>query len=239
VAGSDRVPEPVRSAATDVMKSLQGFMISSFGMSGYKQFEAGKHGVFIVLPSGRPNSWRHYRWYTPIRGDRENYGNWSFLKDGATSGNRVVENWFELLESRFNVAEERSGINTAYADRELEKLQGEWTMVSLEQRGVKTRDEVVGLMKLTVKGDQWIVSRQGQDREQKYTIRIDPSQNPKTLDLTNNAGNREFASLGIYKLEGDTITLCRTTETGDIDRPREFKTTPEEGILVVWKRAKN
>jgi clostripain len=239
VAGSDRVPEPVRSAATDVMKSLQGFMISSFGMSGYKQFEAGKHGVFIVLPSGRPNSWRHYRWYTPIRGDRENYGNWSFLKDGATSGNRVVENWFELLESWFNVAEERSGINTAHAERELEKLQGEWTMVSLEQRGVKTRDEVVGLMKLTVKGDQWIVSRQGQGREQKYTIRIDPSQNPKTLDLTNNAGNREFASLGIYKLEGDTITLCRTTETGDIDRPREFKTTPEEGILVVWKRAKN
>jgi hypothetical protein len=26
---------------------------------------------------------------------------------------------------------------------------------------------------------------------------------------------------------------------GDIDRPSEFKTTPEEGILVVWKRAKN
>ena len=112
-------------------------------------------------------------------------------------------------------------------------------MVSLEQRGVKSRDEVVKRMKLTVKGDQWIVSRQGQDREQKYTIKIDPSQNPKTLDLTNIAGNMEFPSLGIYRLEGDTITLCRTTETGDIDRPREFKTTPEDGILVVWKRAKN
>src|SRR5262245_23089549 len=71
-------------------------------MSGYKQFEAGKNGVFIVLPSGRPNSWKRYRWYTPIRGDRENYGNWSFLKDGATPDNRVVENWFELLESWFN-----------------------------------------------------------------------------------------------------------------------------------------
>jgi hypothetical protein len=45
--------------------------------------------------------------------------------------------------------------------------------------------------------------------------------------------------MGIYKLEGDTITLCRTTEGGDIDRPSEFKTTSEEGILVVWKRAKN
>jgi len=59
------------------------------------------------------------------------------------------------------------------------------------------------------------------------------------LDLTTNPGNNEFNSLGIYKLEGDTITLCRTTEGGDIDRPSEFKSTPEEGILVVWKRAKN
>jgi clostripain len=239
VAGSDRVPEPVRSAAANVIKSLQGFMISSFGMSGYKQFEAGKNGVFIVLPSGRPNSWKHYRWYTPIKGDRENYGNWSFLKDGATTNNRVVENWFELLESWFNVADEKSAVNAADAERELEKLQGEWAMVSLEQRGRKSREEAVRQMKLTIKGDQWIVSRQGQDREQKHTIKIDPSQNPKTLDLVTNAGDREFASLGIYKLEGDTITLCRTTGTGDIDRPSEFKTTPEEGILVVWKRVKN
>ena len=107
VAGSDRLPEPVRTAATDVMKSVQSFTIASFGMSGYKRFEAGKNGMFIVLPSGRPNSWKHYRWYTPTRGDRENYGNWSFLKDGATPGNGVVENWYELLESWFNVTEHR------------------------------------------------------------------------------------------------------------------------------------
>jgi uncharacterized protein (TIGR03067 family) len=91
-------------------------------------------------------------------------------------------------------------------------------------------------MKLTVKGDQWIVSRQGEAGERRETIKIDPSQNPGILDLTGPAG---FTSLGIYKLEGDTITLCRTIDRGDIDRPHEFKTTPEEGILVVWKRAKN
>jgi len=118
----------------------------------------------------------------------------------------------------------------------LENLQGEWTMVSQEQRGVKVPEEVVKLFKLTVKGDQWILSRQGQAGERKETIKIDPSQNPGILDLTGPAG---FTSLGIYKLEGDTITLCRTIDRGDIDRPREFKTTLEEGILVVWKRAKN
>jgi clostripain len=107
LAGCDRLPEPVRSSAKDVMNSLQGFMIASFGMSGYKQFEAGKNGVFIVLPSGGPYFWKDYRWYTPVRGDHgENYGNWAFLKDGATPGNETIENWFELLESWFNVADE-------------------------------------------------------------------------------------------------------------------------------------
>src|SRR5262249_1316708 len=237
VAASDRFPAPVRSAANDVIKSVQGFMISSFGMSGYQQFEAGKNGVFIVLPSGRPGSWKHYSWYTPVRGKGRNYGNWSFLKDGATPGNSAVGNWFGLLESWFKFPEEKRGIDTVKdSEKELEKLQGEWTMVSLEQRGRKTPDENVRLMKLTVKGDQWIVSRQGGTGEQRETIKIDPSQNPGTLDMTGPAG---FTSLGIYKLEGDTLTLCRTIERGDIDRPHEFKTTPEEGILVVWKRAKN
>jgi clostripain len=236
IAGSDRFPEPVRSAATGVMKSLPGFMISSFGMSGYKQFEDGKNGVFIVLPSGRPNSWRYYRWYTPIRGDRNNYGNWSFLKDGATPGNGVVENWFELLESWFNVAEEPSGINTAEAKKELEKLQGEWTMVSREMGGQKTRDEVLKQFRLTIAGDEWIVTYQ--DKENlRITLKIDPTREPKTLDMRPKGGNEEDVSLGIYKLEGDTLTLCRMMASGDIARPQEFKTTREGEVVVVWRRA--
>lgn len=111
VAGCERLSQEVRSAATDVMKSLDSFMIASFGASGYKGFKNGKHGVFIVLPSGEPDCWKHFLWYTPIPGDRKNYGNWSFLKDGATPGNGKVENWFELLDSWFDVADERGGVN--------------------------------------------------------------------------------------------------------------------------------
>jgi clostripain len=111
VAGCDRLPESVRSAASDVMKNVDRFMIASFGMSAYKQFEVGKNGVFIVLPSGKPDCWKQFRWYTPIRGDRKSYGNWSFLKDGATPGNDVVENWFELLDAWFDVTDEKGGIN--------------------------------------------------------------------------------------------------------------------------------
>jgi clostripain len=240
LAACDRLPESVRFAAADVMTSVQGFVIASFGMSGYKQFEAGKNGVFIVLPSGRPNCWKHYRWYTPARGDRENYGNWAFLRDGATPGNGIVENWFELLESWFNVPEETGRKNAGPdASHELEKLQGEWTLVAREMRGEKSKDEAVKQFKLMIKGNQWTVaSSQSPQRAIMMTIQIDPSRDPKAIDLIAGAGDQGSVFPGIYKLEGDTFTLCRATATGDVERPMEFKATGEESVLMVWKRAK-
>ena len=78
-------------------------MLASFGMSGYKGFEAGKNGVYIVLPSGTPGCWQRFGWYTPVNGTAKARGGLSFLRDGATPGNGTVENWFELLDSWFNV----------------------------------------------------------------------------------------------------------------------------------------
>ncbi len=97
VAGSERLPRQARAAAEDVMEAVTRFMIASFGMRGYGQFEAGKNGVFIVLPAAK----EHFRWYTPTPGVRRHHGKWSFLRDGATPGNGVVETWFELVESWF------------------------------------------------------------------------------------------------------------------------------------------
>jgi uncharacterized protein (TIGR03067 family) len=121
------------------------------------------------------------------------------------------------------------------AKKELEALQGEWTMFALEQRGEK-KDALKAT--LTIKGEQWILNSSegkgggGVDT----TFKIDPSKNPKTIDLTFKLGEKENRSLGIYKLEDDLLTMCRTT--GGADRPKEFKTTEDAGILVVWKRAK-
>ena len=118
--------------------------------------------------------------------------------------------------------------------KELEKLQGEWTMVSLESRGEKVPEETVKQYRLTIKGDQWTVSSDMGTNE--ATFKIDPSKDPKTIDLTFKRADEAIPSRGIYKLEGDTLTLCRTV--GDRERPKEFKTTADAGQLVVWKRTK-
>lgn len=238
VSMNERFPESVRTAASDVMKSMDEFMLASFGMSGYRGFEGGRNGAFIVLPSGAPDCWKHYHWYTPAKAERAHLGNWAFLRDGATAGNGAVENWFELLESWFAVSDSPTSTGaTADSNADLERLQGTWTIVSQETRG-QAQDHATSDYVLTIKGDEWIVtSASAPGREMKSTVRLDASTTPKALDMASVERGREQVTPCIYKLEGDTLTLRRATAEGDVARPREFATSSDEGMLLVWKRA--
>ena len=122
------------------------------------------------------------------------------------------------------------------AKKEVEKLEGEWTIVSLENRGEKVPEETVKDMKLKVKGEEWVVTRDGTTVAD-IAFKLDPSKDPKAIDLTFKVDGKETALKGIYKLDGDTLTLCRT-DSPDAARPTAFKTTGDGGVLAVWKRAK-
>jgi len=119
---------------------------------------------------------------------------------------------------------------------DLELLQGEWSMISLEIRGVKSPDESVKLYKLKIEGDDWSVTK-GTKSSMQAVMKLDETESPRSLDLIYKVGQTELLSQGIYKIEGDTFTLCRTG--GYKERPREFKTTPDAYILTVWKRVMN
>ena len=99
----------VREAADAVMKSVDEFVIASIGLSAYQGFEAGKHGVFIVLPPDRPEIWKELQWYAPVARNGREDGGWAFLRDGSTSANGVVEYLFELLDEWFD--EKDGGVN--------------------------------------------------------------------------------------------------------------------------------
>jgi RNA polymerase sigma-70 factor (ECF subfamily) len=129
-----------------------------------------------------------------------------------------------------------TAVSAQEAKKELDKFQGQWVGVSREERGKKMPDKFAMQYKLTIQGNRWTV-KDGDGSENDVAIQIDPSKNPKTIDLTFKVDKeRTYTFLGIYKLEGDTLTVClRAAPRG---RPKHFETTREGGNLEVWKRAK-
>ena len=96
---------------------------------------------------------------------------------------------------------------------------------------------VVLVARLVIAGEAYSF-RLGKSRLE-LTFKVDPSKKPRAIDLTVAEGPEKGKTYhGIYKLEGDTYTICRNVEPGK-ERPGEFVTRPDSGLmLVVWKRDK-
>jgi uncharacterized protein (TIGR03067 family) len=121
--------------------------------------------------------------------------------------------------------------------KESKRLQGTWVMTALEIDRRQVPEDQLRDTTLTVKGDTYIVRTKGKTYEATFTL--DPGQNPNAIDLSFPDGtNAPQKGAGIYKLEGETFTLCRRQAPGQ-DRPAQFGTWPGTGLyLVTWQRHK-
>lgn len=65
---------------------------------------------------------------------------------------------------------------------------------------------------------------------------IDTGQSPRTIDISMQAGGKANWR-GIYKVEGDTLTLCLVT--GDRERPKTFESSPDRPTTIwIFNRVK-
>ena len=120
---------------------------------------------------------------------------------------------------------------------DLKKLEGNWAVTSWKQAGAGLDADQLGTAKWTVKGDKYWFEMS--DVGEEGTIKLDPTKKTPTIDLTITEGNDKGKEQpGIYKIDGDTVTSC-FARPGEKDRPTEFKSTEDDGfILVVMKKKK-
>ena len=126
------------------------------------------------------------------------------------------------------------------------KLQGEWSVVSIEDTGVpveepflKTRQYIFDGYRTIVRAREaptasW-VGRLVERYFRSPSFRLDPSATPKAIDLFLPDGS---TMRGIYELDGDRLKICFRKPPGKADhlRPLRFSDPGTETRLVILDR---
>ncbi len=121
------------------------------------------------------------------------------------------------------------------AQDELRQHQGTWAAVSFRRDGQDTPADIVRSITRTVEGKHVVWKRNGKNFAG-TALELDPAQHPRAIDVSADGGPmRGRRVLGIYKLEGDRLTLCMADP--DRPRPREFRADQGSGqTLMVFQR---
>jgi len=102
--------------------------------------------------------------------------------------------------------------------QKIAELQGVWQAIHLEKEGTPGPEDTVKKVKLIIQGTDFIP--QMDDEQKKFTYYADPTQSPKTIDIK----SPDLVYYGIYKIEGDRLTLCIYQCPTPQDRPKDFET---------------
>jgi uncharacterized protein (TIGR03067 family) len=115
-----------------------------------------------------------------------------------------------------------------------DKIQGTWQAVSMEEGGQKVPEDKTKAIKI-VFGADGKVTVNADNKEINGTYQLDATKKVKEITLK---ADGEKSILGIYKLDGDDLTICGVAD-GKGDRPTEFASKAgTHNNLIVLKREK-
>lgn len=141
----------------------------------------------------------------------------------STTRNGITTSHYATFPGSFRVE-----AATPRTDEEL--LQGTWTAYEAESAGEKTPPEGISA---TFAGDRVRISTTPGRKPGELPFKVDSKKNPKEIDI----GAKKDAMRGIYKFDGDTLTVA-IADPGTT-RPQKFETGATTGSLVVLKFRKS
>jgi uncharacterized protein (TIGR03067 family) len=122
------------------------------------------------------------------------------------------------------------------------KIEGTWQATGAISRGKKVPQEEIqkAMVVVTFKDGKYSVNIGGMEAEA-GTYKTDASKKPATIDLTVAKGpDKGKVQAGIYKVEGETLTMSvpQSTNKGGTPRPTTFDGTGPDDEVTIFKRAK-
>lgn len=157
-------------------------------------------------------------------------------KAGSDKLNELAAQGWEYVGPLANglVAFKRSKVSEVA--KELERLRGGWAAVKVGGKELPKGQWI----ELVFDGDRVLErgSQGGAAYAGESSLTIDPKREPRRIDFTPTQGALAGRPLlGIYTLDGDTLTICRARPGAD--RPREFAAKEGSGIeLLTLQRLK-
>lgn len=111
---------------------------------------------------------------------------------------------------------------------EVKKLNGEWSMASMEIMGKAAPEAGFKNTRLINKDGEYHVKAESDD---KGTVSVDATKTPKQMTIKGTEGpNKGKTLLAIYELSGDELKVCYDLSGKEF--PKEFKS--EAGKLLMY-----
>ncbi len=108
-----------------------------------------------------------------------------------------------------------------------EAIHGYWKIVYVEENGNASPAEKFKAMSYRFSENLLEIMENGETKAE-WEYKLDPSNEPKQIDLKGGKG------LGIYKLEGDDLTICAPQDGEGNERPENFG-APEGSDFILMK----
>jgi uncharacterized protein (TIGR03067 family) len=123
------------------------------------------------------------------------------------------------------------------------KLEGTYLIVGMEMSGEKIPAEFVTKAPeadrtIVIKDGKLIATKGG--KEDTVAYKVDNSKTPAEITTTETKpGGKTETSYGIYKIDGDTLTICMVESSDAKDRPKEFKTEKGSKTMIIVLKKKD